>query len=110
MHGSRTATPPPCYKDNHGQFPTFYSQSNYSGQSVTFTISPGDQTYFTLPGGIQGNLGSFTDPYGAFHIVTYRGLNHDGNLAHWDASNPGPLQDVDGHKRTEVVKIYFNGC
>jgi serine/threonine protein kinase len=102
--------PPPCYRDNHGQFPTFYSQANLQGQSVTYSLSPGEDKFFVLPGGIQGNLGSFADPYSAFHIVTYHGINHDGNLAHWDATNYGPLPDIDGYKRTDSVEIYFRGC
>jgi hypothetical protein len=106
-----TPTNTPCpYRNNYGQFPTFYAQQNYQGQSVTFYFNPGEDKFFVLPSGIQGNLQSFTDPYGAFHIVTYHGVNHDGNMAHWDANNPGPLPNTDGYQRTDSVEIYFRRC
>jgi serine/threonine-protein kinase len=104
-----TPTNTPCpFVDNHGQFPTFYASPNWQGQSVTFQLNPGQDLFFVFPGWLQQNLESFTDPFGAFHIVTLHTTNFGGNFAHWDTAQPGPLQDVDGYKRSASVEIYFH--
>jgi hypothetical protein len=105
-----TPTNTPCpYQNNYGQFPTFYAQSNFQGQSVTFTLNPGDDLFFTFPNWLQQNLQSFTDPYGAFHIVTFHIPDHGGNLAHWDASQSS-LHGGDGYMGSASVEIYFRRC
>ncbi len=104
-----TPTNTPCpYVNNYGQFPTFYSSTNFGGSGYTVSLSPGQDLFFTFPGWLQQNLQSFTDPYGAFHIVTFHTATYGGNLAHWDAQNPGPLPAVDGYQYTASVEVYFH--
>lgn len=104
-----TATSTPCpYADNHGQFPTFYASPDWQGQSVSFSINPGQDTFFIFPNWLQQNLESFTDPYGAFHLVTYHTTDHGGNLAHWDSDQPGPLPNTDGYQLSASVESYFH--
>jgi hypothetical protein len=103
-----TPTSTACpYQNNYGQFPTFYAQPNYQGQSVTFSLSPGQDLFFTFPNWLQQNLQSFTDPYGAFHIVTFHTPDHGGNLAHWDASQPS-MHSGDGYQGSASVEIYYH--
>jgi hypothetical protein len=101
-----TAPPTPCPFKDGGNGVTFYTGSNFTGQSWTWYVPAGhNDTYSALPSGLYQNLGSFFVPNNSWHVVLYQGDNGTGNLGHYDAG----WSNVDSYWRTtKSVKIYIN--
>jgi serine/threonine protein kinase len=104
-----TATPTPCPFLNGGNGVTFYTGTNYSGQSLTIYNNPGQNNNTNnLPSWLSGHLGSFWDTNNAWHVVLFQSQNGTGNLGHYDLSTP----DVGSYwQATQSVRVYLNrGC
>lgn len=101
-----TPTATPCPYLNGGSGVTFYDSSNYSGNSWTFWVAPGQvNTVVNLPGPIAGHLNSIQDSNQAWTIVVYQNQNGTGNLGFYYSSQPNITSYW---QATQSVKIYVN--
>jgi len=101
-----TNSPTPCPFKDGGTGVTFYSGTNFTGQSWTWYVPAGNgDAYADLPSALFRNLGSFYVSNNAWHVVLYQGENGTGNLGHYD----GSWANVDSYwHNTESVKIDIN--
>lgn len=101
-----TPTATPCPYLNGGNGVTFYDQPNYTGNSWTLWVAPGQvNTTVNLPSPIAGHLNSVWDANQAWTVVVFQNQNGTGNLGYYYVSQP---TITPYWQATQSVRIYVN--